>query len=109
MCGTGGNLTIKIYLQHGEHGVANLKNYRDTVFLKYNTQEYPGSGPSLYDQTIIGDWPGDCVTVNGLHCGDYFIYAAGYESVHGYRVAGGIPFSTKQTEGETSVTVPVSE
>ena len=86
-----------------------MKNYRDTVYIKYNAQEYPGSNPSAYDATFIGDWPGDYVRVPNLKCGNYFIYAAGYESGHAYRVAGGIPFSTDQKDGEKSITIPVSE
>ena len=107
--GPGGNLTVKVYLQHAEHAVVNLKNYRDTVYIKYNVKEYPGSDPSDYDATLIGEWPGDYVAIPNLKCGNYFLYGAGYESVHGYRVAGGIPFTTDKKEGEVSVTIPVSE
>jgi len=107
--GSGGSLTLKVYLQHSEHAVVNLKNYRDTVYIKYNVTEFPGYDLSAYDATLIGEWPGDYVTVPNLKCGNYFIYGVGYESVHGYRVAGGIPFTTDKKEGEVSVTIPVSE
>ncbi len=107
--GSGGNVTLKVYLQHAEHGVVNLKNYRDTVYIKYNVKEFPGTDLSVYDAVIIGEWPGDYVSVLNLKCGDYFLYGTGYESVHGYRVAGGIPFTTDRKEGEVSLTIPVSE
>jgi hypothetical protein len=107
--GSGGNLTLKVFMQHIDHAVVNLKNYRDTVYIKYNTKEYPGSDISKYDATIIGEWPGDFVSIPNLQCGDYFIYGVGFESVHSYRVTGGIPFSTELKDGELSVTIPVSE
>ncbi len=107
--GSGGNLTLKISLVHQTHAIINLKNFRDTIYIKYNAKEFPGTDPALYDAVVIGDWPADDVLIPGLHCGDYFIYGVGYESVHGYRVSGGIPFSTDQKEGEKSLTIPVSE
>ena len=107
--GTGGNVELNVYLQHDTHAVVNLKNYRDTIYIKYNTKEYPGPNLSGYDAVVIGDWPGDFVRVTGLKCGDYFIYGAGYESVHGYRVSGGIPCSIGQTEGKLSMTIPVTQ
>ncbi|CAN5618548.1 hypothetical protein BH11BAC1_BH11BAC1_20150 [soil metagenome] len=106
---TGGNLILKVFLRHEIHDVVNLKNYRDTVYIKYNVKEFPGSDLSKYDQTIIGEWPGDYVSVTGLKCGNYFVYGTGYESAHGYRVKGGIPFSTEQKNGEISLIIPVSE
>ena len=109
IAGTGGYVTLKIFLQHNEHAVVNLKNYRDTIYVKYNSREFPGSNPSLYDEIHIGDWPGDSVVIPNLRCGDYYIFGVGFESIHSYRVSGGIPFSTGQKNGEIRVTIPVSE
>lgn len=107
--GSGGSLTLKVYLQHAEHAVVNLKNYRDTVYIKYNVKEFPGFDLSKYDAVVIGDWPGDYVAIPNLKCGNYFLYGVGYESVHGYRVSGGIPFTTDEKAGEVNLTIPVSE
>ena len=104
-----GDLTLVIKLQHHEHPVVNLKNYRDTVYVKFNSLEFPGINPFLYNGIYIGDYPGETITIPNLNCGEYFIYATGYESVHSYRVSGGIPFSTKQKSGEVTITVPVTE
>ena len=109
IAGSGGYLTLKVFLQHGEHAVVNLKTYRDTVYIKYNTREFPGSNPSAYDASFFGDWPGDSVVIPNLRCGDYYLYAVGFESIHSYRVTGGIPFSTGDKNGEIRVTIPVSE
>ncbi len=109
IAGSGGYMTLKVFLQHHEHAVVNLKNYRDTIYIKFNSQEYPGSNPSAYDLVAIGEWPGDFVSIPNLKCGDYYLYSVGFESVHSVRVTGGIPFSTEQKNGEISVTIPVSE
>jgi hypothetical protein len=109
IAGPGGELTLKVYLQHAEHAVVNLKNYRDTIYIKYNTLENPGASASAYDAVYIGEWPGDFVTIHNLKCGDYYLFGTGYETVHSYRVSGGIPFSTSQKSGEIKVTIPVSE
>ena len=107
--GAGGNLTLIIRLQHHEHTLINLKNYRDTIYVKYNVQEFPGSEPSNYDATFIGDYPGDSVPLTNLKCGNYYLYAVGMESTHYDRVTGGIPYSTTTNEGSEYVTIPVTE
>ena len=107
--GPDGNVLVKVYLQHSTHAVVNLKNYRDTVYIKYNVKEFPGFDLSKYDASFVGDWPGDYVNIPNLKCGNYFIYGVGWENVHGYRVAGGIPLTIDIKEGATSTTIPVSE
>ena len=107
--GANGNVSVKVYLQHTTHDVVNLKNYRDTVYIKYNVKEFPGYDLTKYDANFIGDWPGDFVNIPNLKCGDYFLYGVGWENIHGYRVAGGIPLTIEINEGTVSTTIPVSE
>jgi hypothetical protein len=109
VAGPGGYVTLIVFMQHNEHAVVNLKNYRDTVYVKYNRREFPGSNPTVYDEIHIGDWPGDSVVIPNLRCGDYYLYGVGFESIHSYRVSGGIPFSTDKKNGIVKVTIPVSE
>lgn len=109
LAGTPGNLTIKVTLRHHEHTLLNLKNYRDTIYVKYNVQDFPGADISLYDTIYIGEFPEDHVRLTNLKCGKYYLFAVGMESTHYDRVSGGIPFSTEQKEGEVSVTIPVTE
>lgn len=109
VAGTPGNLTIKVSLQHHEHILVNLKNYRDTIYVKYNTQDYQGSDPAAYDTTYIGEYQDSFVRLTNLKCGKYYLFAVGMESTHFVRVYGGIPFSTVLKEGEVSVTIPVAE
>jgi hypothetical protein len=107
--GASGNLNIKVYLQHHEHTLVNLKTYRDTIYVKYKVQEFPGTDPAAYDAIYIGEYQENYVMLTNLKCGNYFLYAVGMESTHYVRVFGGIPFSTAQMEGEIIVTIPVSE
>src|SRR5258705_4825404 len=95
VAGTPGNLSIKVSLQHHEHTLVNLKNYRDTIYVKYNVQDFPGSNPSDYDTTYIGEYQLDYVLLTNLRCGKYYLFAVGMESTHFVRVYGGIPYSTE--------------
>ena len=104
-----GNLTLIIKLQHHEHQIVNLKHYRDTVYVKCNSLNFPGKDPLLYNGIYIGDYPSESVRIPNLNCGDYFIYATGFESIHSQRVSGGVPFSTTQKSGEVTITIPVTE
>ena len=107
--GTGGGLTLVVYPQHHGVSIPNQDNYRDTVMVKFNTQEFPGAGPSLYDLVVAGDSAEDHVHIPGLTCGDYYIYAVGFDTTQNKRVTGGMPFSTSATSGEVIVHLPVTE
>lgn len=110
--GTGGNLTVVAYLKHHGRIIANQPDYSDTVWLKFNTQNAPGSGVSNYDKFFVGEAGEDHVHLTGLKCGDYYFYAAGKDTTLDStqdRVVGGIPFSTDNTSGEVSLDIPVSE
>lgn len=107
--GTGGNVTIAAFPKH--HGVAiyNQGNYRDTAYLKFNTQDFPGSNPADYDMIVVGDSGEDHVHIEGLKCGDYYIWMTGLDTTINQRVTGGIPYSFSQESGEIDLTIPVTE
>jgi len=107
--GTGGGLTIVAFPQHHGRSIPNQTGYPDTVFLKFNTQNSPGSNPSNYDKYFVGEPGEDHVHLTGLQCGDYYLYAVGKDTMLMLRVVGGIPYSTSQTSGEIDLNVPVSE
>jgi hypothetical protein len=107
--GTGGNLTLVIFPEHHGESIYSQGNYRDTVYIKFNTQEFPGTNPSSYDLIAVGDSGENHVHVHGLTCGDYYIYAVGIDTSLGERVFGGRPFSTSETSGELSIDVAVVE
>lgn len=49
------------------------------------------------------------VHVEGLKCGQYYLYAAGWDTSISQVVKGGIPYNTDQSTGEVIVKVPVVE
>ncbi len=107
--GLGGNLTVAAQLKHHTLVIENHAGYPDTVFVKFNTQDLPGTSPADYDTFFVGEAGEDHVHMAGLKCGDYFLYAAGFDSTINERVTGGIPFSTAQEDGEVSQVIPVTE
>lgn len=107
--GTGGNLTVVATLKHHSKVIYNQPNYLDTVFVKFNTQDLPGTEPLDFDTYFVGEAGEDHVHLDGLKCGDYYIYGAAFDTTITQRVVGGIPFSTTQTDGEIELIVPVTE
>lgn len=106
--GTGGSLTIVAKLKH--HGVVipNDSLYPDTVWVKFSVKDW-ANPPSGYDLRFIGSPGEDHVHLPGLKCGDYFFYAAGYDTSISQNVMGGTPFSTSLTNGELDIDLAVVE
>jgi hypothetical protein len=109
VAGSTGDLTLVIRLQHHEHTITNLKFYRDTIYIKFNSLEFQGMHPANYDAIYIGEFPGDSVIIPNLNCGKYYIFATGMEHIHQERVYGGIPFQTDQKSGRMDVWIPVTD
>ena len=107
--GLDGNTTIVAKPQH--HGVPIISKigYVDSAFVKFNTQESPGSLASDYDLVIAGEEGEDHVHIEELKPGKYFIMMTGFDSTITQRVSGGIPYILTQSSGEVDVEVPVSE
>jgi len=110
LAGTGGNTTIVAFPQHHGEPIFNFPNYRDTAYVKFNAQEFPGTSPSSYDAIFIGDHIGeDHVHLEELKPGKYFIYMVGFDTTINQRVTGGIPYILTQASGEVDLNVPVTE
>lgn len=111
--GTGGNVTVVAYLKHHTRLIANQPGHPDTVFVKFNTQDSPGSNPSSYDTYFVGEEGEDHVHLEGLQCGDYYFYATGLDTtldtIANPHVAGGTPFSFDNTSGELELDIAVTE
>src|SRR5947209_3385239 len=71
--GSGGNLTIVAFPQHHGMTIYNKGNYPDTVYVKYNTLDFPGTSPSAYNAIFVGDSGEDHVHITGLQCGNYYL------------------------------------
>ena len=110
LAGLGGNTTIVAMPTHHGEPIINHTNYRDTAYVKFNTQSFPGTDPSLYDLVVIGEHVGEeHVHIEGLKPGKYFIYMVGLDTTISQRVEGGIPCILTQASGEVDVEVPVTE
>ncbi len=108
--GTGGQLTLVAKPQHHGSAILNKANYPDSAFIKFNTQNFPGTDPAGYDLILAGETAGeDHVHIENLKPGKMYIYMAGWDSTINARVTGGIPVNTTQTSGELVVVVPVTE
>jgi hypothetical protein len=110
LAGSGGNTTIVAFPQHHGEPIINHANYRDTAYVKFNTVEFPGTNPSLYDLTFVGDHVGEeHVHLESLKPGKYYIYMVGLDTTISQRVTGGIPYTLTQSSGEVDLDVPVTE
>jgi hypothetical protein len=107
--GTGGNTTIVAKPEHHGMPIIGHVNYVDSAFIKFNTQESPGSNPANYDWVFAGEEGEDHVHIQGMKPGKYYIYMTGLDTTIGERVFGGIPVTVTQSSGEVEIVVPVSE
>jgi hypothetical protein len=112
VAGAGGDVTIVARLQHHGVTIPNIVGHLDSVYVKYNATNSPGTDLSLFDTLFIGEAGEDHVHLEGLKCGKYYLFGAGYDpaqdSIH-HRVTGGIPYNLTTTTGEVDINVPVSE
>ncbi len=109
--GLGGDNTLVAFPQH--HGKPifshSTPNYRDTVFVKFNATEQPGTKPSDYDRAFIGEAGENHVHIHGLQIGKYYLYTVGWDSTISQRVKGGVSIELKKLTAETEVDIPVTE
>lgn len=102
--GLGGNLTIVAFPKH--HGADTKPLW---AYVKFNTKNFPGADPGLYDLVVAGDTSENHIELENLKCGDYYIYEIAFDTAIQDTVLGGIPYSTSQTTGEILLNVPVTE
>jgi len=109
--GTGGDVSLIVYPEHHGNPIINHIGYPDTVFLKFNAEELPGTKPSDFDIYFVGTPREDFVHCEGLKAGKYYVYVVGMDSAGPYRVMGGMPLKIKYSErkNEIKLTMPVVE
>ncbi len=107
--GTGGNTTILAKPEHHAVPIISKIGYVDSAFVKFNTQNSPGTNASSYDLVIAGEAGEDHVHIPNLKPGKYYIMMTGFDSTIVQRVSGGIPYILTQALGEAIVKVPVTE
>lgn len=106
--GTGGSVTLVTKLYHHTELIPNKTSYLDTVYVKFNTQN-GDSNVANYNTYFVGEAGENHVHMEGLKCGDYYLYAVGFDSTINERVKGGIPYTFDKESGEIDLTIPVTE
>lgn len=109
--GLGGNASLMVYLEHHGNPIINHIGYPDTIFLKFNVDEMPGTKASDYDTYFVGTPRERFVHCHGLKHGKYYVYATGIDSTGPYRVMGGMALKIKYSERneEITLTIPTVE
>jgi hypothetical protein len=104
--GLGGKNTVLVTPQHHGRNIPWV-----VVYIKFGTQNLPGTSPSNYDAsfTTTGGSDSVVVTVSGLKEGDYYFYGIGFDSLIMLPVTGGLPITLKNSSGTTSLNLPITE
>ncbi|TND02595.1 MAG: hypothetical protein FD123_4057 [Bacteroidetes bacterium] len=106
--GTDGDATLTVYLKHHNTIIENHVSWPDTVFVKFNADELPGTNPSDFDAFFVGEAGEDHVHIKNLACGKYYLYGAGLDSSGPYRVTGGMGIKIKRKDRKELINVDLS-
>ncbi len=87
----GGSSTIQGQVAHHSLAIAN-----STVYIKFNTKEFPGSDIKTYDANVKTNEKGEF----SIKCykGNYYLYAVGFDKGISENVFGGIPIRIRDRE-----------
>ena len=104
--GTGGDATIVANIKHHATAIKGA-----TVYVKFDTDEYPSNPTTDYDLKIVGASNESHVHIEGLLYGKYYLYAEGFDSTDMIAVKGGLPVKIKwsKRKKEIDIDVPVAE
>ena len=106
--GLGGESTLVVYLKHHDDTIKNHVGWNDTVFVKYNTNDLPGTKPADFDTYFVGETGEDHVRIPGLKAGRYFLFGVGFDSLKSYRVVGGRPIRIKYKDRSSEETIDLA-
>jgi hypothetical protein len=105
----GGEATVVVFMKHHGNIIKNHVNYPDTIFVKFDATDLPGTTPNKFDTYFIGEQGEDHIHCKGLRAGKYFLYGVGIDSTGPYRVTGGmaikIAWSDRKKEIDTDLAV----
>jgi hypothetical protein len=104
--GSGGAATLDCSVFHHARPIPGA-----TVYIKYNATEFPGTDVSAYSTHVKAADNSNTLKIDGLHCGDYYLYGVGFDSALGLPVTGGVHVQIKYSDRkkEQSENVPVTE
>ena len=105
VAGSGGNITLVLFPKHHNKSVRPY-----SAWVKYNTQNAPGTTAADYDLVVSADTTEDHIHLANMKCGEYYIYMNGYDTAIKEAVKGGIPYTVPENPtGEVDIDVPVTE
>ena len=108
VAGTGGNVTLVVYADHGSTSIPNYYTHPDTAFIKFGSTTSPGTHPENYNFYYVSEPGEDHIHCFGLKCGDYFIYRTAWDSVANVIRYGGYGISFSETTGDKEIHVAVN-
>lgn len=84
------------------------------VYIKYNSNEFPGTDLSLYNDSAHAGTTGHAAGhahFENLDAGDYYFYSTGYDSTISDDVMGGVKLHINESEEkqELNLDIPVTE
>lgn len=109
VAGKGGMVKFQLKPEHHTKPIPSTAAYPDSAWIKYNTSNFPGDNPALYDLIAVGTDGSFQVDVDSMKCGQYFIYMTGFDTSIVERVRGGIPVNITEQSGTKIIKVPVTE
>ncbi|MFL5752600.1 MAG: hypothetical protein ACJ76F_04275 [Bacteroidia bacterium] len=101
--GTGGKATIVTFLKHHGKTIPSVSGHPDTVFVKFNANELPGTKASDFDTYFIGEVGEDHVHLEELKKGKYYLYGVGWDTDINQRVTGGMAIKIKWSERKKEI------
>jgi len=101
--GAGGAVKLSGFVRHHEQEIANAR-----VFIKYGATEFPGDDTTAYDAAVSADG-GAYYEFSGLNAGDYYLFAAGFDSTISLPVDGGVPVEICDGAQSVQRNIPVTE
>lgn len=106
--GLNGKIDLIITPKHHNTIIKNHVGYPDTVFVKYDAEELPGTVPDAFDTFFVGVVGTQTVECKGLKCGKYYLFVTGMDSSGPYRVKGGIAIKLKNKDKKSPVEMDVA-
>ena len=100
--GIGGGATISGIVYHHEKPIPNC-----TVYIKFNTTDFPGDNPAYYDSQVTANASGKFIFPK-LYKGEYYLYGVGVDNSIQALVRGGIGIRIKHNKSYGQ-DVPVTE
>ena len=100
--GPDGKAIVTVFPTYNDYTFINLSNYRDTVYVKYNTKIMPVNPAKNYDAFFTGSVGEDHVSCKNLKPGNYFFFITGWDTTSNLRGSAGfavtVPYKPRKNE-----------